>query len=152
MLTAETFGAWLLKANPTNGEIVDRLRHRRQEPVTDWCVARNRRAAMIEPGQRVFLWVSGDGRQVEPGVWGVGHTTGACVEKEPQGSGDGPTTYVVPLAVRLLDAPVPRTLLREDPRLSPIEVLRVPVGSNPSYLTREQAAALLELLDGVATA
>jgi hypothetical protein len=54
---------------------------------------------------------------------------------------DGP---VVPVRLTLLPEPVPRADLLTDPRMRDAEVLRIPAGSNPSWLSREQFAAVLD--------
>ena len=93
----------------------------------------------VLPGQAVLLWISGRDRQHPAGLYAQGHTTGL-----PQPSRDSPK---LDLAVRLtgLDQPVLRTELLEHPRLSQFEVIKVPAGSNPSYLTRHQLDELKRL-------
>ena len=105
---------------------------------------------MIEAGQPIYLWVSGSGHDIEPGVWGYGHTTGPC---EPgisdkqwlDESAAAQATYFAAVEIDFLTSPVKRTDIKSDPRLGELEVLRVPAGSNPSFLTNDQAAAMLEL-------
>ena len=63
-----------------------------------------------------------------------GLTTGAA-------SYDG-TRLAVPLRLEPVDPPVLRNDLLDHPVLGGAEVLRMPAGSNPSYLTREQLDAL----------
>jgi hypothetical protein len=59
------------------------------------------------------------------------------VEDRPEGS-------VVPLRLTLLADPVPRADLIADPRMRSAEVVRMPAGSNPSWLSAEQFAAVLD--------
>lgn len=143
-------GAWLLKANPAIYPIADWIRDRPDESVTAWSVQRNYRSAMMEAGQPVYLWVSGDGRDIEPGVWGSGVVTGPC----EVGSADGRwldrnaasrADYFARVEIDFLASPVSRATLKSDPRFADLEVLKVPAGSNPSFLTSDQANALREL-------
>jgi hypothetical protein len=48
----------------------------------------------------------------------------------------------------LLTDPVPRADLLADPRMRDAEVLRMPAGSNPSWLSAGQYAAVLAHLPG----
>jgi hypothetical protein len=117
-------------AEPTVDELV------RRGFSTDWtsCVRPTYRAGLVEPGQPVLLWVSGRSATTPAGVHAQGVTTGVARY-------DG-SSISVPLTLEPVEPPVPRALLLDHPVLSGIEVLRMPAGSNPSYLTREQLAAL----------
>lgn len=59
-----------------------------------------------------------------------------------------PDARTVEVAVRLLllPEPVSRSAVRAEPALAQAEVLRMPAGSNPSYLTREAVDRLAGLL------
>ena len=57
---------------------------------------------------------------------------------------DGP---LIPVRLVLLAAPVPRGVLLADPRMRSAEVLRMPAGSNPSWLSAEQFGAVLDRAD-----
>jgi len=96
------------------------------------CVRRSYRLALVRPGQPCLLWVSG---RTEPGVHALGEVTGEAEE----GAG-GPA-----LTVRLtrLPSPVARADLLADLAARDAEVLRMPAGSNPSWLTGDQYAAVL---------
>jgi hypothetical protein len=86
-------------------------------------------------GQPCLLWLSGRDR---PGV----HALGALAA--PPAPGDaGP---VVPMRLTLLAEPVGRGELLVDPAGRGSEVLRMPAGSNPSWLTREQYEAVRALV------
>jgi hypothetical protein len=133
-LTERTLGAWLLKADP------------RLAPVTQWleddfadvgrrCVRPTYRTALVRPGQPVLLWISGADPRTPSGVHAYGVTTGV-VREDPD---DG---WVLPLSLSRVDPPVLRADLLADPVLRVLEVLRMPAGSNPSYLSVEQYAAL----------
>ena len=81
----------------------------------------------------MLLWISGDERRLPAGIHAHGVTTGAAA--------DG----VIPVELSPLPVPLLRTELSGHPELSSMEVVRMPAGSNPSYVTREQLAALVEL-------
>ncbi|MCF6734268.1 hypothetical protein E9565_03580 [Blastococcus sp. KM273129] len=97
------------------------------------CVRRSYRLDLVAAGQPVLLWVSG---RVTPGVHAVGRVTGPVGE-----TADGP---VVPVRLLRLDAPVGRAELRADPEFADAEVLRMPAGSNPSWLSAAQLSAVLD--------
>jgi hypothetical protein len=97
------------------------------------CVRRSYRLDLMAAGQPCLLWLSGRDR---PGVHALGTVTGSV------GAGvDGP---VVPVRLTRLDGHVDRGDLLADPRMREAEVLRMPAGSNPSWLSAEQYAAVLD--------
>ena len=96
------------------------------------CVRRSYRLDLLHPGQPVLLWVSG---RTAPGVHALGEVTGEAEERD-----DGP---VVAVRLARLPSPVPRAALLADPAARDAEVLRMPAGSNPSWLSPEQYAAVL---------
>jgi hypothetical protein len=124
-------GAWLLKSSLSPTEI---------EP--DWapdeerflsrCVRRSYRLDLVVPGQPVVLWLSG---RRAPGVHAVGTVSGGV----EIGSG-GPE---LPVRLTRLADPVARADLLADPDFRDAEVVRMPAGSNPSWLTTTQFAAVL---------
>lgn len=83
-------------------------------------------------GQFVLLWVSGRDPAAPAGIYASGCLIGPVREE----------ILEVPVALRPVEPPVLRTELLGDPVLSRIEVLRMPAGSNPSYLTAEEVARL----------
>ncbi|SNR78623.1 hypothetical protein SAMN06272737_12555 [Blastococcus mobilis] len=91
------------------------------------------RLDLMAAGQPCLLWLSGRDR---PGVHALGEVTGH-VENRPEGP-------VVPVRLTLLTEPVPRSELMADPRMAAAEVLRMPAGSNPSWLSAEEFAAVLD--------
>ncbi|MBB3675437.1 hypothetical protein FHX36_001172 [Modestobacter versicolor] len=99
------------------------------------CLRRSYRLDLMGPGQPCLLWVSGRDR---PGVHAVGELTAV-----PAAGGSGPE-----VAVRLtrLAEPVDRADLLADPGARAAEVLRMPAGSNPSWLSPAQYAAVLAQL------
>jgi hypothetical protein len=87
----------------------------------------------MAPGQRCLLWLSG---REEPGVHAVGVLSGV--------PGDD---LAVGVDLHRLDEPVPRAELVTTAAFAGAEVVRMPAGSNPSYLTRPQLQPLLDRLD-----
>lgn len=86
----------------------------------------------MAPGQLVLLWVSGRDPRFPAGIYASGLLTGPVQEESLE----------VPVELRPVEPPVLRTELLNDPALSRIEVLRMPAGSNPSYLTVEEVDQL----------
>ena len=130
-LSGTDVGCWLLKSTRPPAEI-DRGWAPGTERVLSRCVRRSYRLALMSPGAPVLLWVSG---RVAPGVHAVG-----SVLAVPRESDDGPVVDVA--LTRLADA-LPRAVLLADPLAREAEVLRMPAGSNPSWLSPEQYAAVL---------
>ena len=93
------------------------------------------RLELVAAGQPCLLWLSGRDR---PGVHALGTVAGPV-----RAATDGP---VLPVELTRLPEPVPRADLLADPRMRDAEVLRMPAGSNPSWLSREQFAAVLDRL------
>ena len=100
------------------------------------CVRRSYRLTLMSEGQPCLLWISG---REQPGVHALGVLTG------PAGAEDDPA---VPVRLTLLDEMIPRSELLADPRTRDAEVLRMPAGSNPSWLSPRQFAAVLERVPG----
>jgi hypothetical protein len=121
---------WLLKTTGTPQELAPG-----SEAALDRCLRRSYRLGLLRPGDPCVLWRSG---AVEPGVCAVGAVAGGVVE-----TGDGP---VVAVRLRLLPLPLPRAHLLADPDFRDAEVLRMPAGSNPSWLSARQFAAVLARL------
>ncbi len=96
------------------------------------CVRPSYRLELMAPGQPCLLWVSG---RIDPGVHARGTLTAGAQEAD-----GGP---VVPVRLTLLPAPLPRAALLADPVAREAEVLRMPAGSNPSWLSPAQFTAVL---------
>jgi hypothetical protein len=125
-------GCWVLKSARPPAEVapgwtVDTPRHLGR------CVRPSYRLELMAAGQPCLLWVSGRER---PGVHALGTVTGDVAE--------GPGGPVVPVRLSLLAEPVHRAELLADPRMRNAEVVRMPAGSNPSWLSVEQYAAVLD--------
>ncbi|KRE95452.1 hypothetical protein ASG76_07330 [Nocardioides sp. Soil774] len=128
-LSSETLGAWLVKASGGLTSTQAHLRAGFAEART-WCVRPTYRTELVAPGQRLLLWVSGWSADHPPGIWAHGRTTGVAA--------DG----VMPVELTALAQPLLRSELVGDAALSAMEVLRMPAGSNPSYVTPAQLAVL----------
>lgn len=127
-LTADTLGAWLFKATGSEPSTQAHVRAGFAD-AESWCVRPTYRTDLVVAGQRVLLWVSG----TAAGVYAHGRTTGPAR--------DG----VVPLALAPLEPPLLRSELTGHADLARLEVIRMPAGSNPSYVTPVQ----LEVLAGM---
>jgi hypothetical protein len=99
------------------------------------CVRRSYRLGLLRPGDPCVLWRSGRDR---PGVWATG-TVAAAPAESPEGP-------VLTVRLTLLAEPVPRAELLADPRFRDAEVVRMAAGSNPSWLSGAQHAAVLDRL------
>jgi hypothetical protein len=104
----------------------------------DRCVRRSYRLGLMAAGQPCLLWISGRNR---PGVHALGGLTAGATETD-----GGP---VVAVRLTRLAQPVDRGELLADPVAREAEVLRMPAGSNPSWLSAAQYAAVLAQLEPV---
>lgn len=97
------------------------------------CVRPSYRTGLVRRGHRVLLWISGTEADLPAGIHAAGRVTGPV---------DGDQ---LPVRLATLERPLLRSELVAHPALTTLEVLRMPAGSNPSYVTRAQLAALEEL-------
>jgi hypothetical protein len=135
-LTAGDVGAWLFTCHPDEFAGI-----RSGRAVDGFCGRPTYRLDLIGRDQPAVLWVSGSAAATpRPGIWMVGRTTGELdrVGARPR----------IGLALDLLAEPLPRDVLRADPRTARLEVLRVPQASNPSVVSPAEWAAITELLGG----
>lgn len=128
----DTLGAWLLKAGGGSGETVAHHRSGFAD-VRDRCVRPSYRTDLVTAGQPVLLWVSGDRPDLPAGIHAHGRTSG------PVRDGS------MPVELAALADPLLRAELVHHPVLSGIEVLRMPAGSNPSYVTPAQLRELVAM-------
>ncbi len=131
-LGQEDIGCWVLKtarppAEMAPGWTAGEVRAFRR------CVRRSYRLDLMTPGDPCLLWLSGPR---SPGIHALGTVTGAVAEDD-----DG--RPAVPVTFTLLADPVPRAELLVEPALRDAEVLRMPAGSNPSWLSPVEYAAVL---------
>ena len=132
-VTEESLGAWVVKASPGTSTVAELVR---RGFTTDWssCLRPTYRAGLVRPGQRVLLWVSGRSPATPAGIHAHGRTTGPVVPGDE---------VRMPFRLHPVEPPVLRADLLAHPVLRHAEVLRMPAGSNPSFLTRVQLDALL---------
>jgi len=132
-LTAADVACWVIKSTrPPAAVLPGWLPGSTAE--LDRCVRPSYRLELVRAGQPVLLWISGRDR---PGVHALGVVTGPV-----RGTDGGPA---VPVRLTRLAEPVDRTELLADPVARDAEVLRMPAGSNPSWLSAGQYAAVLAL-------
>lgn len=133
-LSAADVGCWLLKSDRLPDAVAAGWAPDTEREL-ERCVRRSYRLALMGPGQPVLLWCSG---RTAPGVHAVGSLVDGPEERE-----GGP---VVTVALRRLAEPVSRAALLADPVARTAEVLRMPAGSNPSWLSHAEHAAVRALL------
>ena len=136
-ITKESLGAWLVKAS---GAAPSTREHVRAgfTGVGTWCVRPTYRTDLVAAGQPVLLWVSGSEPGLPAGIHARGRTTGPA--------SDG----VMPMVLVPLDQPLLRAELVGHPDLAALEVLRMPAGSNPSYVTPGQLEVLVGMCEDLA--
>jgi hypothetical protein len=130
-LTPGDVACWVLKTSRPPGEIAPGWRPGTERELTR-CVRPSYRLDLMDAGQPCLLWLSG---RRQPGVHALGVLTGP-----PDIDAAGP---VVPARLTLLAEPVGRAELLADPDARDAEVLRMPAGSNPSWLSRAQFHVVL---------
>lgn len=136
MLTPDDLGAWLIKGNADQADLMDRFA--REPRVTRWCVRRSYRLDLMRAGQPVVFWASGSRRRDIPyGIWGLGRLAGP-----PEPDADAGWSVPLDLVIAPPEARVRRNELRADPALASLEVFRQPQAANPSFATVRQLAAL----------
>ena len=132
-LTRSDVACWLIKTARAPAELVPGW-----APGTDRalvrCLRPSYRLGLMAPGQPCLLWLSG---RAEPGVHAVG-----TLAARP----DGPEVEV---RLRRLAEPVPRDELLAS-AFRTAEVIRMPAGSNPSWLDHPQWTAVRDHLDPTA--
>ena len=122
---------WVLKSTRPPDDLAAGWRPGTEQELTR-CVRPSYRLSLMDAGQPVLLWLSG---REQPGVHALGVLVGAVTT-----DADGP---VVPVRLTRLAEPVDRAELLADPVVRDAEVLRMPAGSNPSWLSRAQFTAVL---------
>lgn len=136
-VTEDDLGSWLIKCDPrVNSEFL-RTVGAGDVRVTSRCVVRGYRASMMKKGDRVVVWISGDGRVMSRGIWGLGHVTGAVDEAAVEPS--------VPVDIPLWASALTDADLRVA-GVDDLEVQRMPAGSNPSWMSKQQWDRIAALL------
>jgi len=135
-LTAADVACWVLKSTGSPAALVAGWPPGTARTLSR-CLRRSYRLELMTAGQPCLLWLSGRDR---PGVHALGTLDGP-VEQDDSGP-------VVRVRLTLLPEPVLRAELLGDPRMRNAEVLRMPAGSNPSWLSHPQFEALLDRMPG----
>jgi hypothetical protein len=130
-LAADDVACWVVKTSRPPAELLPGWRPGTEGRLTR-CLRPSYRLDLMAAGQPGLLRLSGRDR---PGVHALGSLAGPPCEDD-----DGP---VVPVRLTLLSEPVDRAELLTDAVAREAEVLRMPAGSNPSWLSREQFDAVL---------
>lgn len=131
-LAAADIACWVFKSAVPTARLVPGWRPGTARTLTR-CLRPSYRLDLMAPGMPCLLWISG---RPDPGVHAVGSLTGL-----PRHADAGP---VVPVELTLLPDPLPRAALLGDPLTRDAEVLRMPAGSNPSWLSAVQFTAVLD--------
>lgn len=149
---AGQFGAWVLTCNP---RVFD-PRTMIESEYTEGAWTVNPRAAsrtsLMEPGQRVLMWLSNGSEEFGRGVWGAGTLTapvatqtfdysqGWMVDRERE------QEMFVEFEMDMFQEPVGAHQLLEDGMLAEIEPLRAPQVT-PAFLTLAELERLNELME-----
>jgi len=159
LITPQNLGAWLIKCDPDNVFDLKQFMEDGNDWISSWSVVDNYRSHTMKAGDKVILWVSGTGENVEKGIWGAGYVTGRVQDPDPEdlnGTELGywldrdameSVEYAVPLAVQLFDQPVTPADLKLA-GITDLEVQKMPGGSNPSWVTRERLQDLDPIVGG----
>jgi hypothetical protein len=134
LLTADDVACWLLKTATAPQDLVPGWPAGSTRELVR-CLRGSYRLELMAPGAPCLLWLSG---RHDPGVHALGELAAA-----PSGQGGRPEVAV---RLTLLDRPVARGDLLADPAFRTAEVVRMPAGSNPSWLSAAQYAAVLAAL------
>lgn len=136
-VTEDKLGSWLIKCDPRVNPELLRTAGAGGVLITSRCVVRGYRASMMKKGDRVVVWVSGDGRVMPRGIWGLGHLTGAVDETADEMS--------VPVNIPLFASALTDADLRAA-GVDDLEVQRMPAGPNPSWMSQQQWDRITALL------
>lgn len=156
-ITPDTFGAWLIKCDPETKFDLPGWLADGNPAIYDWSVKRNYRSDLVAAGDPIILWVSGNGKKMDRGIWGLGYVTGPVEDAIPlelnavdigywhDAGARRAVELFVPLDLPVLDSPVLATDVLAA-GLTDLEVVKVPAGSNPSWVSKEQLERLMPLL------
>ena len=142
----------MLKAHPSVWDIGSALRDGVE--LDWWRLAPSYRVDLVGAGDPCVLWITRGDARVPSGVWAIGEITGAPrmdvgdpdddLWRDP--SAQRQLRPQIPVRLRVLANGLSREAIRADPRLSSIEMLRVPRIGNPAALTPDEWFALDELI------
>ncbi len=137
---------WILTANPGTYQILAALRD--GYPITYWRIAHLRDE--ILRGDDFALWASGD--ESVRGVYALGVVTSPAVDGlvdpdpywvNPADANEPMLSVGIRIDENLIDSPILKTELADDPRFAGALVLRMPGGKNPFKVTDAQWQAIL---------
>lgn len=150
--------AWIFKARPDVWDVVTAVRD--GSGLESWRMAPSYRVALVAPGHPCALWVTGpsSGRHI-PGVWAIGEVTSDPFDDAGDPDDElwldvGARRQVRPhvmVHLRVLEAPIPRSVLRADPRFADSEILVAPRVASPVAVRPAEWAAILDLDPGPAS-
>ncbi len=139
---------WALQCNPDAWDVA--AARSLGTPPTNWAIPRSFRCAAIEPGDPVYLWVTGrkDDRPT-PGIWAAG-----TVCEPAEGAEDWRADSTAPrrwlnVDMDFLDVPIAREAFKSDDRLANAEMLRSSRHGGPFKLTRDEVDAIDALIAAV---
>jgi EVE domain len=141
---APTMKKWLLQSNPAKFDF--------NHPtfLSYWSFMDQAHAEMLSPGDIVVIWASGPNSGIRA-VAKVADAEPYQTTSEP-GSGWAPEFIGQRKWVRRLEAqhvlerPVPRAILKDDPRFAGSLILRMPGGANPFPVSDSEWSALCEAI------
>ena len=139
-LTAADIACWVIKSRTPPWDLDPGWLPGRARTLTH-CLRHTYRVELMRPGQLCLLWLSG---RVQPGVQALG--TLSSESSVPPRVREPTPEVEVTVALSRLTQPVERAVLQADHVFSGAEVLRMPAGSNPSYLSPERLDVLVDLL------
>lgn len=156
-ITDDNLGAWLIKCDPESKFDLPAAIEDGLTEITGWSVVRGYRADMMKQGDKIILWVSGNGRRMERGIWGAGYVTDPVDEVNPEDDDATEIGYWIDQdarqAVELfvpVDIPLFEDPLTADDLLAAgiedLEVQKMPGGANPSWVSMQQLARIEPLL------
>jgi hypothetical protein len=131
-LTEADIACWVVKSQKAPTAVAPGWRPGSVQQLTR-CLRRSYRLELMRPGQRCLFWLSG---RDQPGIHAIGTLVGLPPTSEAE----------VAVSLQRLHSPVPRADLVADHLLSRAEVIRMPAGSNPSYLTPDQLDRLRDYI------
>jgi hypothetical protein len=151
-VTQDNCGAWLLRCNPANDPDLPQLIAGGGHRIGRWCVADNYRSRMMNHGDVVIFWVSGNGRRLARGIWGIGQVLGVYGFDQPADDGAVAGELGSPdrrprvrVDIPLLTEPVSDEALRGC-GINDLEVQVQPQGSNPSWVSTDQLARMMAMV------
>jgi len=161
LITEDNLGAWLIKCDPDAKFDLPRLiEEQGTDVVTNWSVANNYRSRMMTPGDKAILWVSGNGRRMTRGIWGVGWVAGHVQDTVAEILESGEDSYWHSEEERLAvtnDIALDIPLFESGTELAAAGLVAAGVNdlevqtqaqmSNPSWVTKEQLAEIEALLE-----